>query len=65
MSERNTPDFYSFGPKFRLREWIVRGASAMVSNSRPAERYWARHLPATVLRLVVPNALPLDEIRSA
>jgi glycosyltransferase involved in cell wall biosynthesis len=65
MSERNTPDYYAFGPKFRLRGAIVRGASAVVSNSRPAERYWAGRLPAAVVRRVVPNALPLEEIRSA
>jgi glycosyltransferase involved in cell wall biosynthesis len=65
MSERNTPDFYGFGWKFRLRARLARGAAAVVSNSLPADRYWARRLPGRVRHLVVPNALPLEEIRGS
>jgi glycosyltransferase involved in cell wall biosynthesis len=65
MSERNTPDFYAFGWKFTLRRWLVAGAAAVVSNSLPADRYWAQRLPARVRRRVVRNALPLEEIRAA
>jgi glycosyltransferase involved in cell wall biosynthesis len=63
VSERNTPDFFPDGLKFRLRRRLARGAAAVVSNSRSGDRYWAARLPAAVERRVIVNALPLDRMR--
>ena len=63
ISERNTPDFFPDAAKFRLRRWLARGASAVVSNSASGDRFWAARLPTSVQRRVILNALPLEQMR--
>jgi glycosyltransferase involved in cell wall biosynthesis len=62
LSERSSPLMFPRTLKLRLREHVARGASAVVSNSAGGDDYWATVLPARVLRAVIGNALPLDEI---
>jgi len=64
LSERCSEAAYTQSLKYRLREWIAPGASAVVSNSSGGYDYWDRRLGAQVARYVIPNALPLDEIRA-
>ena len=65
LSERNSPLMFPRTLKLRLRDQVARGASAVVSNSAGGDAYWATVLPDRVLRAVVGNALPLDEIDTA
>lgn len=47
--------------KQRLRIWISKSASAIVSNSKGGDEYWKIQLPDSS-RYVIPNGLPLQEI---
>jgi glycosyltransferase involved in cell wall biosynthesis len=48
-----------------FRVGIASFASAIVSNSPAGDRYWRARTRDTVLRYIVPNALPLHEIAAA
>lgn len=64
LSERCSEAAYTQSFKYKVREWIAPGASAVVSNSSGGREYWEGRLPASVVRSVIPNALPVDEIRA-
>jgi glycosyltransferase involved in cell wall biosynthesis len=51
-------------PKFRLRQFVARGAAAIVANSAGGDDYWRRHAPY-VPRHVVPNGLAIEAIAAA
>ena len=50
--------------KQRLREWVVRSADMIVSNSQSGDRYWRRVHPRST-RCVIPNGFPLNELEKA
>jgi glycosyltransferase involved in cell wall biosynthesis len=62
FSERCSEAAYPPTMKYRLRRWAATRASAIVSNSRGGDEYWAPILDASIPRYVIPNALPLEEI---
>lgn len=47
-----------------LRTFVGRRAAAVVSNSRGGDHYWSERIPPQS-RFVIPNALPLQQIRDA
>ncbi|MGH0032257.1 MAG: glycosyltransferase [Myxococcota bacterium] len=63
LSERNAPDWFPDSAKFRLRRWLARGASAVISNSRAGDAYWEEQLGSRVPRYVIRNALPEELVR--
>jgi len=65
VSERTLPSAYPRLLKMRLRNRLVRGAAAVVSNSAEADAWWAARLAPRVLRRVVQNSIPVDEIEGA
>ena len=65
LSERSSVLAYPPTWKTRLRVAIARWADAIVSNSAGGDAYWGERSGSHVLRFVVPNAVPLDEIESA
>lgn len=65
VSERSSLMAYPGTVKNWLRVALARGASAVVSNSPAGDRYWQTRLNRRVPRYVIPNALPLDEIKAA
>ena len=61
-SERSLPSAYPGSATMWLRNrWLVH-ADAVVSNSLAADAWWAGRLSPRVLRRVIPNGLPLDEL---
>jgi glycosyltransferase involved in cell wall biosynthesis len=63
LSERSDPTMFPQLPKIRARAWLARRAAAVVSNSPGGDRYWKGQLGSRVPRHVVPNGVPIDEIR--
>jgi glycosyltransferase involved in cell wall biosynthesis len=62
-SERCSERAYPATVKSRLRGWVAHSARAVVANSSDGLRYWSDRLDPEVPGHVIPNALPLDEIR--
>ena len=50
--------------KAYVRRLVARGVDAIVSNSGAGDSYWAMRARPHVVRRVVPNAIPLDEIQA-
>ena len=63
-SERCSEDAYPDTVKHRIRQRAARQAVAVVANSADGCRYWTPRLDPGVPRHAIPNALPLDEIRT-
>jgi glycosyltransferase involved in cell wall biosynthesis len=64
LREPSAAECYASDWRARLRVRIAGTASAVVSNSRGGDRYWAQWLPPRA-RHVVPNGLPLADIEAA
>ncbi len=64
LSERASLPAYPASLKHRLRVLVGSGASAVIANSSGGDRYWEARLGKRVLRYVIPNALPLEEIEA-
>ena len=62
LSERCAEPAYPPTVKHRLRTWLAGGAAAVISNSAGGDSYWKERLNGSVLRYIIPNALPLTEI---
>lgn len=62
LSERGLPGAYPASPKLALRSFLARGAAAVVSNSVAADVWWSERLPTGVVRRVIGNGIPLEEI---
>jgi glycosyltransferase involved in cell wall biosynthesis len=65
LTERSCEHNYPSNFKNRLRKFIGRFASAIVSNSPEGDRYWRNRLGDSTPRHVVPNAVPLKNIEKA
>ena len=65
LSERSSRGAYPATLKNRARVLIARTADAIVANSRGGLEYWDGRVPDRIPRVVIPNALPLDEIDAA
>ena len=65
LTERTSADAYSARLKDRVRARVGRSAAAVIANSSSGLAYWEPRLPPTVIRAVIPNALPLAEIAAA
>ena len=62
-AERYAPDTYERSLKVGFDHWLARRrASAVISNSSAADRFWSERLPAGRPRGVIRNALPLAEL---
>lgn len=62
-SERCSELAYPATLKHRLRDWVARSSRALIANSADGSRYWGDRLDPRVRRHVIPNALPLEEMR--
>jgi len=62
ISERSSAEAYKDGLVYRVRARIAPLASAIVANSRAGLNYWDALGHARVLKFVIPNAVPLDEL---
>jgi glycosyltransferase involved in cell wall biosynthesis len=62
LSERSSGGAYGNAMKHRLRVFVARGASSIISNSRSGDEYWKQVLDGEVPRYVIPNAVPVAEI---
>jgi glycosyltransferase involved in cell wall biosynthesis len=64
LSEQNSEENYLnyFPWRVRLRQIMGRGARAIVSNSVAGSRYWDKWVGDRVKKIVIRNALPLEEI---
>lgn len=62
LTERASAPAYS-GWKSAARVAIARHADAVVSNSALGDAYWSTRVGPSVLRRVVPNAVPVEKIR--
>ncbi len=65
FSERSSAMAYPPTLKNRLRVFWASAASGVVSNSVAGDHYWQSRLNGSVLRRIIPNGLPLDEIEAA
>ena len=65
LSERASVLAYPPTWKNRLRIAMARRAAAIVSNSSGGDDYWKERAGATVHRVIIPNAVPVDEIDRA
>ena len=65
LSERASGPAYPSGLKVALRARVARHADAIVSNSDAGDRYWASAVGPRVLRKVVRNGIPEDDIAAA
>jgi glycosyltransferase involved in cell wall biosynthesis len=66
LSERASTLAYPATAKNRFREFVTRGAQAIVSLSQGGDRYWKTRVGRKTTRHLVPNAIPREEIaRSA
>ena len=65
LSERSSRDAYPPTWKNRLRTAMARRADAIVANSAGGRIYWHEEIGNTTPGHVIPNALPLEEIRGA
>jgi glycosyltransferase involved in cell wall biosynthesis len=64
LAERSSAPAYPRTVKNALRVHVARFASAIVSNSTAGDQYWEERARASMRRYIVPNALPLEEIRA-
>jgi glycosyltransferase involved in cell wall biosynthesis len=62
ISERSSPLMFPSSFKLQIRAHLARCAAAVISNSTGGDAYWATVLPDRILRAVVGNGLPLEEI---
>ncbi len=65
LSERNSAASYPGTLKHRLRLHLGARATAVVANSATGLAYWKGHLGESTLQRIIPNALPLGEIRDS
>jgi glycosyltransferase involved in cell wall biosynthesis len=65
LAERSSAQAYPRTLKNSLRVRMARFASGIVSNSRAGDEYWKERTRESMPRYIVPNGLPLDEIRAA
>ena len=65
LAERSSAQAYPRTVKNALRVRVARFASGIVSNSTAGDQYWQKRIRESMPRYIVPNALPLDEIRAA
>ncbi len=65
LAERSSVKAYPRTVKNYLRLRVGAFASGIVSNSTAGDQYWHDRVKGSVHRYIVPNALPLDEIRAA
>jgi glycosyltransferase involved in cell wall biosynthesis len=64
LREPNVEAAYNGSWKFRLREIVARGCSAIVSNSQGGASYWQERFRTKLVR-VIRNAIPYDDIQLA
>jgi glycosyltransferase involved in cell wall biosynthesis len=64
LTERSTAAAYPDGWRVRARRWIARRAAAIVANSEEGCRYWRQVSAAGPSCHVIPNGVPLHEIRA-
>lgn len=64
LRESSSAPLYTKGWRHRLRLSLGRMADAVVSNSAGGDAYW-RSAPGAQAQLVIPNAIPFDEIARA
>ena len=62
MYERKHP--FHTPVRFWLRRRLARRAAAVIANSRGGAEYWAKHLPGRVRQIVIPNAVPIEDIEA-
>jgi glycosyltransferase involved in cell wall biosynthesis len=64
LSERASEEHWTEtgGAEVRLRALLGRRADAIASNSRTGDAYWRSRTGSGVLRRIIPNAVPLDQI---
>jgi len=62
VSERTLPSAYPRMLKMKLRNRLVGAAAAVVSNSADAGAFWEARLAPRVLRRVIANGIPVEEI---
>lgn len=62
LSERSAEQAYPANWKNRLRIALARTASAIVANSRGGREYWQDRVPPAMPLVVIPNAVPVEEI---
>lgn len=65
ISERSSVLAYPATMKNRVRLTLARTADAIIANSQAGSDYWDGRLGSHVARVVIPNALPTEEIDSA
>jgi len=65
LSERSSILAYPPTWKNSLRVAVARRADAIVSNSSGGDDYWKERAGSGVLRFIIPNAVPLEEIDRA
>lgn len=65
VSERTLPSAYPELLKMTVRNRLAAHAAAVVSNSSAADAWWAARLSPRVLRRVIANGIPLEEIERA
>ncbi|MEA4948489.1 MAG: glycosyltransferase, partial [Petrimonas sp.] len=64
LSERSSEEAYPQTLKWALRKRIAKWSAGIIANSSGGARYWNSILPQQHECFVVPNAVPVDEIRS-
>ena len=62
FTERSSELAYLPTIKNRLRTKVAARADAIVSNSAAGDLYWQSRVPSRVRRVVIPNAVPTEEI---
>lgn len=65
LSERSSALHYPGGWKYRIRARLAAGTQAIVSNSPEGDAYWQPRVKRNILRFIIPNGLPLEEISAA
>jgi glycosyltransferase involved in cell wall biosynthesis len=65
LSERSAAGAYPAWFKREVRGSLAALASAIVSNSRGGDAYWAERLTTPPLRRIIPNGLPLEDMEQA
>jgi glycosyltransferase involved in cell wall biosynthesis len=65
LSERSSTLSQGLHPRMRIRAALARQAKAIIANSPEGADYWKARTGRRVERFIIPNSLPLDEIRKA
>ena len=65
ISERNSEMAYYRSWKHLLRALVGKKAAAVIANSGDGKRYWEKKTTPTVLKKVIRNMVPFDEIEKA